>query len=124
VFFTPVHSKREIRAEELADLAFRITLNFKSAAACGSLRAECGKNEMAPWPECPAQNSEIALAIIGMGEKVKNRPVVPDRKLTSGLKVRDVGFNPGDMSGKVAQAGSGMLKSARSDVKNGDVRVA
>jgi hypothetical protein len=121
MFFDPVHSKREIRAEELADLAFRIAPDFKSAATRGPLGTECGENEMTSRPERPAKNCEIALAIIDIGQKVEDCPVVPYRKRAIRLKARNVGLDPGDAIGKIAQPGSGVLKSARSDVDDGDI---
>jgi hypothetical protein len=50
MFFEPVHPQHEIRAEELADLSFRVAPDFKSAATRGSLGTERGKNKMSPRP--------------------------------------------------------------------------
>jgi hypothetical protein len=43
---------------------------------------------------------------------VEDRPVVPYRKRTIGLKARNVGLDPRDAVSKSAQPDSGVLKSA------------
>jgi len=40
------------------------------------------------------------------------------------LESGDVGFNPGDTNRRVAEASAGVVKRARGDVENADVRVA
>jgi len=119
-----MHSQREIRAKEFADLAFRIALNLESATVRGSLRTERGQDKMASRPERLAKNREIVPAILDVREEVKDCSIVPNRKRANGLEFHDVCFKPGDARGKVAQAGPGVQKSARSDVDNADVGVA
>jgi len=124
MFFNLMHSKRETWAEQRAHLTLRVTLNREPTAASGAFWPERGKHEMAPCPEGSAKNAEIALAVVSFREEMEDRSVVPDRKRTIGLKARDVGFNPGDTNRRVAEASAGVVKRARGDVENADVRVA
>ena len=118
-----MHTKLEIRAQQFADLAFRIALNFKSAATRGSFGCECGKDEMSPRMESLAKNTEIALTIAAAGEKMEHRSVVPNRKGTTGPKIRDVCINPKDTRGRVAQPSSCVFKGVRSDINDSNVGV-
>jgi hypothetical protein len=124
VLFDLMHSKRETGAEQSADLRLRVAPNREPTAASGTFWPECRKDEMTPRPEGSPKHAEIALAVVSFREEVEDRSVVPDRERTGGSKAGDVGLDPGDTSGRVAEASAGVVKSACGDVENAEVRVA
>lgn len=79
---------------------------------------------MSPWMESLAKNTEIALTIAAVGEKMEHRSVVPNREGTTGAETRDVCINPRDTRGSVAQPSSRVFKGVRGDINDSNVGVA
>jgi hypothetical protein len=63
-------------------------------ALLGPVRSERGHDERAPGAQSPEDVSHVPLAVISMGEKVEDGPVVPDVHHGDWPFGRDVGLNP------------------------------
>src|SRR5262249_23787366 len=61
------------------------------------------------------------LPVAGIGQKMKNRPIMPEAKTTRGSKSSDVRVEPLDCIGSRAETGAALIQSSSGEIENSQV---
>ena len=83
-------ASRELRLE----LPPIVPNDVEAAAGLRPIQSKGGKDDVPPHGHAPPGQPHVGSSILGVGEEVEERPVVPDVKPSQTVHARDVGADP------------------------------
>jgi hypothetical protein len=97
-----------------------IAADIEVTAAPRPVVGEAGDDEVASGPDRLPGQVDIVPSVRRIDQKVEHGPVMPDIERTEGLSFGDIGYNPIDRAGTLAEPRPGRAQRGLGDVEDGD----